>query len=125
MITDPDDVKLILSDNSLLYKTNNYRILHDWLGRGLLTNGGAGWHSRRKLLTPGFHFKILGEFKQPMEKNCDILLDQLDPISDGKPFDIYPYITLFAMDLICETAMGISRNVQIHSDSEYIRAVQT
>lgn len=99
--------------------------MHAWLGKGLLTNEGASWHARRKLLTPGFHFKILSEFKQPMEKNCDILIDLLNDKADEKQFDIYPYITLFALDIICETAMGITKNAQIHSDSEYVRAVQT
>ncbi|XP_030382361.1 probable cytochrome P450 4s3 [Scaptodrosophila lebanonensis] len=123
--TDPEDIKQLLSNNTLLYKSRNYELLEAWLGKGLLTNGGEAWHRRRKLLTPGFHFRILSEFKEPMEENCKVLVSRLSRHADGKPFDIYPYISLFALDAICETAMGIKKNAQMQSESEYVKAVQT
>lgn len=77
------------------------------------------------MLTPGFHFKTLAEFKPQMEETCRVLVNKLDKVADGRQFDIYPYITLFAMDIIYETAMGIKRNAQMESHSEYVNAVQT
>ncbi|XP_055390519.1 probable cytochrome P450 4s3 [Condylostylus longicornis] len=124
-LTDPDLVRQLLSNNHLLYKSHNYEITRPWLGNGLLTNGGPTWHQRRKMLTPAFHFKILSLFKQPMEDNCDILIRKLNEKAiTGEEFDVYPYITLFAMDVICETAMGIKKHAQMNSDSEYVKAVQ-
>ncbi|XP_068159952.1 LOW QUALITY PROTEIN: probable cytochrome P450 4s3 [Drosophila tropicalis] len=125
MFTDPEDIKQLLGNNSLLYKSRNYQLLEAWLGKGLLTNGGESWHRRRKLLTPAFHFRILSEFKEPMEQNCRILVSRLKERANGEVFDIYPYITLFALDAICETAMGIKKHAQMQSDSEYVKAVQT
>lgn len=124
MFTDPEDIKQLLGNNTLLSKSRNYELLEPWLGKGLLTNGGESWHRRRKLLTPGFHFRILGEFKEPMEENCRILVRRLREKANGDSFDIYPYITLFALDAICETAMGIRKHAQLQSDSEYVQAVQ-
>ncbi|XP_075155568.1 putative cytochrome P450 4s3 [Haematobia irritans] len=122
--SDPEDVKQLLSNNNLIHKSKNYDSLGPWLGKGLLTSSGEQWHRRRKLLTPAFHFRILSEFKEPMEENCKILVHCLEEKANGEEFDIYPYITLFALDAICETAMGIKKNAQMQSDSDYVKAVQ-
>lgn len=59
-----------------------------------------------------------------MEENCKILVSKLCEKANGEQFDIYPYITLFALDAICETAMGIKKHAQMQSESEYVKAVQ-
>jgi len=52
----------VLSSNKHITKGKDYRPLMPWLGTGLLTSTSTKWHSRRKLLTPAFHFKILESF---------------------------------------------------------------
>lgn len=123
--SDAEDVRQILSNNKLLKKSRNYELSEVWLGKGLLTSANKAWQRRRKLLTPAFHFRILSEFKEPMEDNCQILISKLREKANGEQFDIYPYITLFALDAILETAMGLKKNVQMQGESEYVKAVQT
>lgn len=91
-------LKIVLGSNELLHK--NYITLKPWLRNGLLTNSGNSWRKKRKLLTPAFHFKILGSFKEPMEQKCNILISKLSDVADGRPIDIYQYVTLFALDVI-------------------------
>lgn len=62
---------------------------------------GSKWHSRRKLLTPAFHFKILEDFLDVFNGQSTTMVQQLRGKADGKPFDIFPFITRCALDIIC------------------------
>lgn len=62
---------------------------------------GEKWHSRRKMLTPTFHFKILNDFLQVFNEQAVIMIRQLNERIDKGSFDIMPYVTLCALDIIC------------------------
>lgn len=111
-ITNAFRFQIVLSSNELIQKSNDYETLEPWLGKGLLTNGGSSWHQQRKLLTPAFHFNILGTFRTPMEECCTILVHKLSAVADGKQtVDVYPYVSLFSLDVIC--GIGLFANIKI------------
>lgn len=123
-ITDPEDVRAVLSSQEMLHKSKNYKIERNWLGDGLLLAGGEKWQKSRKLLTPAFHFNILKEFKSAMDECCEVLITKLDTVATGQSIDMYSYMALFALDVIFETALGTKKNAQEKSDSEYVKAVK-
>ncbi|XP_064097741.1 cytochrome P450 4C1-like isoform X2 [Macrobrachium nipponense] len=123
LISKAKPAEVILSSNKHIDKSRDYTFLHPWLGTGLLTATGPKWRSRRKLLTPAFHFKILEDFVEVFNKQSDVMVQKLEKKADGKQFDIFPYVTLCALDIICETAMGRCVHAQDNSDSDYVKAL--
>lgn len=106
---------------------------------------GKKWRKHRKVITPAFHFQILEEFIDVFNSQSEIMLSKLDKESTKGSFDIYPFVALCTLDIICgktsetclriwkrcygililETAMGTSVNAQNNSDSEYVKCVNT
>ncbi len=68
----------------------------------LCCSTGLKWKTRRRLLTPTFHFSILNSFVEVMAKQAKILVDRLRPMADENMcFDIFSYIGRAALDVIC------------------------
>lgn len=62
---------------------------------------GEKWRTRRKLLTPTFHFRILQDFLEVFNEQSQTMVERLRTKVYGKPFDVFPYITNCALDIIC------------------------
>lgn len=101
-----------------------YAFLTDWLGTGLLLSSGQKWFTRRKIITPTFHFKILHQFVDVFNHQNKVLIEKLKAKEYENPFDIYNIITLMSLDIICQTAMGVELNAQSNEDSQYVKAVK-
>ncbi|XP_023309756.1 probable cytochrome P450 4d14 [Anoplophora glabripennis] len=124
LTTDYDFVEYLLSTQDVLTKSVDYRFLHNWLGTGLLTSEGEKWRARRKLITPAFHFSFLEKFTDVFEQNLDILMWELKNEVNEDFTNIYSFLNRFALDAICEAAMGVSINAQKDKQLRYAKNVR-
>lgn len=122
VISDPKMVEQILTSNKLIDKTVDYDLMKPWLGTGLLISSGNKWHQRRKVLTSAFHFQILEKFVEIMDEQGQTFIENLGKF-DGHEVDVAPMVNLYALDVICESAMGCKINAQ-KDTSEYVNAVK-
>lgn len=124
IISDPKLAEEILKSYELLDKGATYEFFHRWLGTGLLTSTGKKWKERRRMLTPSFHFKILEGFIDTFNKYGNVLISKLESEVGKSSIDVYPYIVLYTLDIICASSMGTNINAQKDSDSAYVRSVE-
>ncbi|XP_059607754.1 cytochrome P450 4d2-like [Phlebotomus argentipes] len=123
-ITDPEYIEPILNSSTHIGKTVEYSYLKHWLGDGLLLTTGKKWHTRRKIITPAFHYKILESFTGIFDKQAKIFVQKLQHFSPATPVDVCPLVSLLTFDVICETAMGTSVQTQFNRNSEYVEGVK-
>jgi len=119
---DPDDVELILSSHVHINKSPEYRFFEPWLGDGLLISTGQKWRAHRKLIAPTFHLNILKSFIDLFNKNSRETCDKLRK-EDGKEFDCHDYMSEATVEMLLETAMGVSKKTQDQSGYDYAMAV--
>ncbi|XP_070385216.1 cytochrome P450 4c3-like [Dermacentor albipictus] len=86
---------------------------------GSIFRSGSKWKSRRKMLTPAFHFRILEDFLPIMNEQGEIFAQALQHQTHGV-IDITKFVTACTLDIICETSMGVKVNAQTNPTSTYV-----
>ncbi|XP_044728134.1 cytochrome P450 4C1-like [Chrysoperla carnea] len=126
VLTDVEDIEVVLRDAEMIYKPPIMRrLIKPWLGNGLLFSEGSYWKQQRKSITPTFHFNILEKFFEVFNEQGDILVEMLKEKADGKTnLDISSFMKSYALDVICETAMGSKMHSQTKLvQNDYVSAV--
>ncbi|XP_012539146.2 cytochrome P450 4C1 isoform X2 [Monomorium pharaonis] len=111
----PEYLEHILHSTVNITKGDDYELLKPWLGNGLITSTGQQWFHDRKLIGPTFHFTILDQFAVVQFEKAEILLKCIEKKREKnpeKPIDVCPLLTNVALDIICETAMGVDIHAQ-------------
>lgn len=121
-LSDPDDVEVILNSHIHIDKASEYRFFKPWLGEGLLISSGEKWRSHRKMIAPTFHINILKSFVGVFNQNSKNVVEKMRG-EVGKYFDVHDYMSGVTVDILLETAMGITKDTQDDAGFDYAMAV--
>ncbi|XP_044575508.1 cytochrome P450 4C1-like [Cotesia glomerata] len=124
ILFDPEQIKIVLRSQKTIEKDDLYKFFHPFLGTGLITAPENKWKVHRRLIMPTFNPKIIESFIDTMNKQSKILVKVLESEINGHEFSVFPYVSRCTLDIICETAMGVSSNVQTNRDSSYVKAIE-
>lgn len=122
VLTDPNDAEVILNSKVHINKAEEYKFFKPWLGEGLLISAGEKWRTHRKMIAPTFHINILKSFMSVFNQNSKNVAKKLKP-EVGKVFDVHDHMSGVTVDILLETAMGITRKTQDESGFDYAMAV--
>jgi len=70
---------------------------HDYINYVL----GAKWRSRRKILTPTFHFNILQQFAEILIEEGENMTKSLKNVGGTVVKDLIPFVSEYTLNAIC------------------------
>ncbi|XP_050022597.2 cytochrome P450 4V2-like [Dermacentor andersoni] len=118
-----EHIEAVLNNHATQSKASTYWLLHSWLGTGLLTSSGDKWKSRRRMLTPAFHFKILEDFVGPMNAMARLTAAKIEEQLSKPWIDVVPLAASCTLNVLLETIMGFSNPMQDSGCRNYVQNV--
>eukprot|EP00160_Parvularia_atlantis_P021501 Unigene9349_Nuclearia_a/m.28533 Unigene9349_Nuclearia_a/g.28533 ORF Unigene9349_Nuclearia_a/g.28533 Unigene9349_Nuclearia_a/m.28533 type:complete len:505 (-) Unigene9349_Nuclearia_a:96-1610(-) len=118
----PDVIKLIIANPKHLKKPWIYGLVFSKaFGDGLVTSTGDKWKMDRNAITPTFHFEVLRNYAEVMNRQSDILVERFRQTPSGEVCpDASNLLNMCAFDVILETAMGVAIHAQTTSDRHFL-----
>ncbi|XP_077504609.1 cytochrome P450 4V2-like [Amblyomma americanum] len=105
----PPVIEAVLGHRKNINKAFFYDMTKPWIGGGILNLSDAPWKTRRRAITPAFHFGILDDYVPIMNKRGERLMRKVATMN-GEFFDILPIVRAAALGVLLETSMGIDYN---------------
>lgn len=77
VLVEPEDIQVVLSSIKHTRKIWFYKLLNNFIGKGLISLGVNKWRLHRKILQPAFHLHVLKRFAGTFNECADHLVDKL------------------------------------------------
>lgn len=107
VVFEPEHLQIILGSQKHTEKSFFYKLLHNFLGDGLITSSGKKWHNHRKLIQPSFHLNILEKFIGTFAASAQCLHKKL---KENEAVNITSLINECVLDILNESILGVPIN---------------
>lgn len=102
VVTDPDDIQIILKHENSMEKPFVYEFGKEWVGDGLITSKPDVWKSHRKLIAPTFNKKVLENYMEVFVRQSDVMVEQLLSFcGTHESVDVFNFTSRCTLDIIC------------------------
>ncbi|XP_026313547.1 cytochrome P450 4c3-like [Hyposmocoma kahamanoa] len=108
VLTNPDDLKILLSNPKTSFKGPQYQFMAEIIGSGILSGSGPTWRKHRKIATPNYGKKAIESYSNIFNNEVDLLLQRYRK-KTGQIFDIYEDIVQTTSYCVCRTLMGLTK----------------
>ncbi|XP_024946520.1 probable cytochrome P450 4aa1 isoform X2 [Cephus cinctus] len=120
-LLEPADIQCVLSSAKHTEKIFFYRLLDNFLGKGLITRDVVTWKGHRKILQPAFHLHLLERFTKSFSECATNLMNKI--INEGgRDVNITSFVNDSVYDILNETVLGVTlasgKNKQLDSDDD-------
>nr|XP_031826569.1 probable cytochrome P450 4aa1 isoform X1 [Nomia melanderi] len=117
MLPEPEDIQVVLSSMKHTQKVFFYKLLDNFLGKGLITRDVDTWRMHRKFLQPAFHLNILEKFTLTFAECADRLMNEFHE-RDNEEINITTFVNDSVYDILSETVLGIKRASRHAQDTD-------
>lgn len=99
VVLEPDDLQVILSSKKHTNKVFLYKLMHNFLGNGLITSSGEKWSHHRRLIQPAFHLSILEKFIATFADASQAMYENLEA-TENQEINIAQYVNNCVIDIL-------------------------
>lgn len=102
VLIEPEDIQIVLSGTKHTQKIFFYKLLDNFLGKGLITREVNKWRIHRKILQPAFHRHALERFTMVFGECANNLVDKLLE-REGEDINVTLYVNNCIFDILLST----------------------
>ncbi|XP_034824679.1 cytochrome P450 4c3-like [Maniola hyperantus] len=121
LIVNPVDLEMVLKTS--MEKDDLHRFLRKIIGNGGIFAPVPIWRRRRKILVPTFSPKIVESFIEVFSEQSQIFTQRMISMCGSGPFNIWPFVSSYSLDSVCETTMGVKIKAQTNSNSPFLTSL--
>lgn len=117
VISDAEVIESLLTSKDMITKNAPVSKILNGSGITLANN----WKIHRRIISSTFNSNVLDHFMASFVQKSSALIEKLKSLADGSSFNIYPFMCVCTLDVICETVMGININDHVEGGDVFMK----